>query len=216
MNIHTKVLLFAGSILLANPVSASADNARGQQLAAKGDGSGAPCATCHGAKGEGNAAAAFPVIAGLNESYLYRTLQAYHEGTRSNPVMMMNIDNFNDQDLRDLAAYFASLEPPQPSATSTNPEVLELGKKLALAGDWDQYIPPCSSCHGPNNQGVDENFPAIAGQHASYIKQQLQLWQQGQRKSDPVQLMESIAKRLTPEQIDAVAAYLASQPAAGK
>lgn len=216
MNIHSKVLLLVSSFLLANPVLANGDSARGQQLATKGDGSGAPCATCHGANGEGNGAAAFPVIAGLDEGYLFRTMQAYHEGTRSNPVMMMNIDNFKEQDLRDLAAYFASLKAPEPATATADPEILERGEKLALAGDWDQYIPPCSSCHGPSNQGVDENFPAIAGQHASYIKQQLQAWQQGQRKSDPVQLMESIAKRLSPEQIDAVAAYLASQPAASK
>ena len=102
---------------------------------------------------------------------------------------------------------------PAPAAVTASEEQLALGKKLALEGDWDNYLPPCSSCHGPNNQGVDGTFPGIAGQHASYLKQQLELWQQGQRTSDPVQLMEAIAKRLSPEQIEAVAAYLASQPA---
>lgn len=193
---------------------AAGDATRGQQLSTQGDGSGAPCFACHGQNGEGNAAGAFPLLAGLNEGYLFRTMQAYQQGTRINPAMSMNIDNFGEQDLRDLAAYFASLSAPAPAKSTASAEQLALGEKIAQQGDWDAYIPPCASCHGPNNQGVNENFPGIAGQHASYIKQQIQAWQQGQRTSDPVQLMEAIAKRLTNEQIDAVAAYLASQPAA--
>lgn len=210
-------LKLAGFMLVSLwAVSAHAQNgdaARGQQLSMQGDGSGAPCLACHGANGEGNAAGAFPRLAGLDEGYLFRTINAYHEGERTSPVMFMNIDNFNQQDMRDLAAYFASLTAPEPAKPSASAEQLELGEKLALQGDWDAYIPPCSTCHGPNNQGVDANFPGIAGQHASYIKQQLELWQQGKRTSDPVQLMEAVAKRLSPEQIEAVAAYLASQPA---
>lgn len=153
------------------------------------------------------------MLVGLNEGYLFRAMTAYQDGTRINPVMSMNVDNFAEQDLRDLAAYFAQLPVPQPAASSAPQELLNAGEKLATLGNWDAYIPPCSSCHGPNNLGVDENFPRIAGQHASYIEQQLKAWQQGQRSSDPVQLMEAIAKRLSDEQIKAVAAYLASQPA---
>lgn len=202
------------SAALSLPVLAAGNAERGQQLSMQGDGSGAPCMACHGMNGEGNAAGAFPVIAGQNEVYIFRSLQAYQSGTRVNPVMSMNVDNFKEQDLRDLAAHFARLPAPAPAPTTASAEQLALGKRLAEIGQWDDYLPPCASCHGPANKGVDENFPGIAGQHASYIKQQLQAWQQGQRKSDPVQLMENIAKRLSNEQIDVVAAYLASQPAA--
>lgn len=208
-----KTLMIAVCSLFIPSVFAASDAQRGQQLAMQGDGSGAPCLACHGANGEGNAAGAFPMLAGLNEGYLFRTMKAYQDGTRVNPVMSMNIDNFEEQDLRDLAAYFSSLSAPQPTASSAPTELVNAGEKLATLGNWDAYIPPCSSCHGPNNQGVNEVFPRIAGQHASYIEQQLKAWQQGQRTSDPVQLMEAIAKRLSDEQIKAVAAYLASQPA---
>lgn len=213
MKINVWVLVLVCTAFIQAPLYAKGDPAKGKILAAQGDGSGAPCATCHGAQGEGMAAATFPRIAGLNADYALQQMLAFQQGKRVNPVMTINVDNFNQQQLADLAAYFATL-PVTPATTPTAPpEQLALGKKLALEGDWDNYLPPCSSCHGPNNQGVDGNFPGIAGQHASYIKQQLELWQQGQRKSDPVQLMEVIAKRLKPEQIDAVAAYLASQPA---
>ncbi|MGI0153709.1 c-type cytochrome [Pseudidiomarina sp. WS423] len=210
-------VLFAAWVcagLMQAPAYAKGDAANGQALATQGDGSGAPCAACHGANGEGMAAGTFPRIAGLDADYALRQMVAFQQGKRVNPAMTMNIDNFNQQQLADLAAYFATLPVAAPAAATASQAQLELGEKLALQGNWDNYLPPCASCHGPNNQGVDGNFPGIAGQHASYLKQQLQAWQQGQRQSDPVQLMEAIAKRLSPEQIDAVAAYLASQPAA--
>src|SRR5690554_6037030 len=102
MKLSIKSLLLLTSTLICAPSLAAADAARGQQLSMQGDGSGAPCLACHGANGEGNAAGAFPVIAGLNEGYLLQTMQAYNSGMRINPVMSMNIDNFNEQDLRDL------------------------------------------------------------------------------------------------------------------
>jgi len=182
---------------------------RGAQLATQGDGSGAPCLACHGADGAGMDAAGYPRLAGLDAGYLLKQMRDYNAGTRVSPVMQPNIDNFNDQQLQDLAAYYASLPVP---ATSGNPpaseEQLALGRKLAEEGDWDNYIPPCSSCHGPGNRGVGADFPALAGQHPNYIRSQLQAWQSNQRNNDPNLLMTAIAERLTAEQIDAVAAYL--------
>lgn len=125
--------------------------------------------------------------------------------------MQPNIDNFDEQQLRDLAAYYASLPAPASAAPANVSDAqLALGRKLATEGDWDTYIPPCSSCHGPGNRGVGHSFPALAGQHPSYIRAQLQAWQNNQRNNDPNQLMTAIAERLTAQQIDAVAAYLGS------
>jgi len=90
---------------------------------------------------------------------------------------------------------------------------MALGEKLALRGDWSKHVPPCESCHGPGNAGVGVSFPGIAGQHPNYIRQQLKAWQEGTRHNDPVQLMTAVAERLTDEEIEAVAAYLATQPA---
>lgn len=195
-------------------VSAAGDPEAGKLLSMQGDGSGAPCMACHGSNGEGQAAGAFPYIAGMNEKYLYRQMKAYQTGDRIGPVMAMNVDNFDDQQLQDIAAYYASLDRPTATASGVSNDLIKRGERLATVGDWDEYIPPCTSCHGPDNRGVDENLPGIAGQHASYAAQQLNAWKEGNRKTDKLQLMEVVAKRLNDEQIEAVSAYLASQPAA--
>ncbi|MGF2733633.1 c-type cytochrome [Marinobacter sp. DUT-1] len=208
------ILTGAMTALASGAYAAGGDPERGAQLAAQGDGSGAPCLACHGADGSGNNAGGFPRLAGLDATYLTSQMLAYNNGGRISPVMQPNVDNFDEQQIRDLAAYYASMPVPETTTpASVSDEVLALGEKLANQGDWDNYIPPCSSCHGPGNRGVGETFPAIAGQHPSYIRSQLNAWKNNQRNNDPNQLMTAVAERLTEEQIDAVAAYLGSQSA---
>ena len=171
----------------------------------------------HGADGSGNNAGGFPRLAGLDAAYLTRQMLAYNSGERVSPVMQPNIDNFDEQQIRDLAAYYAAMPIPETTTpANVSDEVLALGEKLANQGDWDNYIPPCSSCHGPGNRGVGDTFPAIAGQHPNYIRSQLNAWKSNQRNNDPNQLMTAVAERLTEEQINAVAAYLGSQSATAK
>ncbi|TNE71429.1 MAG: cytochrome c4 [Gammaproteobacteria bacterium] len=206
-------LLIAGcTALLLTPTSQAQGNPeQGASLVTQGDGSGAPCMACHGPDGGGNAAAGFPRLAGLDADYLAKQMQDYNAGRRVNAVMQPNVDNFSDQQLRDIAAYYSELPIPMPSSSSNaGDKALAMGQKLAESGDWDNNIPPCSTCHGPGNRGVGNAFPALAGQHPSYIKQQLEAWRSGQRTNDPNQLMTAVAERLSPEQIDAVAAYLGS------
>ncbi len=212
-------LILAGAMtaVASGAYAAGGDPERGAQLAAQGDGSGAPCLACHGADGSGNNAAGFPRLAGLDANYLARQMLDYNTGDRVSPVMQPNIDNFDEQQIRDLAAYYAAMPVPATTApANVSDEVLALGEKLANQGDWDNYIPPCSSCHGPGNRGVGETFPAIAGQHPNYIRSQLNAWKSNQRNNDPNQLMTAVAERLTEEQINAVAAYLGSQSATTK
>ncbi|GAA0842369.1 c-type cytochrome [Marinobacter szutsaonensis] len=215
MKILSKLILTGAITALASGAYAAGGNPeRGGQLAAQGDGSGAPCLACHGADGSGNNAGGFPRLAGLDATYLTSQMLAYNNGGRISPVMQPNIDNFDEQQIRDLAAYYAAMPIPETTTpANVSDEVLALGEKLANQGDWDNYIPPCSSCHGPGNRGVGETFPAIAGQHPNYIRSQLNAWKNNQRNNDPNQLMTAVAERLTEEQIDAVAAYLGSQSA---
>ncbi|WP_417566443.1 c-type cytochrome [Marinobacter sp.] len=211
----SKLILAWALISLATGVTAAdGDPERGEQLAAQGDGSGAPCLACHGADGSGNNAAGFPRLAGLDSAYLAKQMLDYNAGARVSPIMQPNINNFDEQQIRDLAAYYATMSVPQATAPApVNEDVLAQGEKLANQGDWDNYIPPCSSCHGPGNRGVGESFPAIAGQHPNYIRSQIDAWRNNLRNNDPNQLMTAVAERLTGEQIDAVAAYLGSQSA---
>lgn len=216
MNSFLHVTLAAVFAMAATSASAaeSGNPDRGATLATQGDGSGAPCTACHGADGAGNNAGGFPRLAGLDADYLFKQMVDMNAGKRTSPVMQPNIDNFDEQQLRDLAAYYAGMPVPKTStATSVDASVMAMGSKLVNEGDWDNYVPPCSTCHGPGNHGVGHVFPAIAGQHPNYIRSQLQAWQNNQRNNDPNQLMTAIAERLSQEQIDAVAAYLGSQNA---
>src|SRR5699024_3678827 len=102
---------------------------------------------------------------------------------------------------------------PEASKTDASAKLLAKGRHLALDGDWPSGIPSCVSCHAPGGQGVGgPYFPALAGQHASYIVNQIKAFKSGQRTSDPINLMTSVAKALTEEQTKAVAAYFASLP----
>ena len=145
----TKLALAGLLAMASSALAAGGDPQRGAQLAMQGDGSGAPCLACHGADGAGNDAAGFPRLAGLDADYLAKQMLDYNAGKRVSPIMQPNIDNFDEQQLRDLAAYYASLPAPASAAPANVSDAqLALGRKLATEGDWDTYIPPCSSCHG--------------------------------------------------------------------
>lgn len=148
------ILTGAMTVVASGAYAAEGDPERGAQLAAQGDGSGAPCLACHGADGSGNNAGGFPRLAGLDATYLTSQMLAYNNGGRVSPVMQPNIDNFDEQQIRDLAAYYAAMPIPETTTpANVSDDALALGEKLANEGDWDNYIPPCSSCHGPGNRG---------------------------------------------------------------
>lgn len=208
----TKGLLFLLPLLGLHAPAALAmgDAAAGRTIAMQGNGKGAvACVSCHGAAGEGNAAAGFPRLAGLNAEYLVKQLQDYKAGTRQNPVMQPFGAALTSQEMLDVAAYYAGLEP---TGSQGPADDNALGEKLALRGDWGNDIPACVSCHGPGGRGIDPYFPAIAGQHAGYIRSQIQAWKSGTRKNDANDLMRVVAERMTDEQIEAVSRYFAGQP----
>jgi cytochrome c553 len=217
MTTRIRSLIVGAALLTAGLAHGAGDVERGRSIAMQGDGQGgAPCLACHGLDGAGNAGAAFPRLAGLDAGYLRKQLLDYRDGRRSNAVMAPNVARMSDQQIEDVSAYYASLEVPPPAATGATAEQLALGETLVERGDWDNYVVPCKTCHGPGSQGVGETFPALAGQHASYLSQQLQAWKAGTRRNDSNDLMLAIAARLSDEQIAAVSAYLAQQPMGGE
>lgn len=198
-------LLLCG--LVSQAALAEGDAPAGQQIALQGNGKGATaCVGCHGANGEGDAAGGFPRLAGLNGQYLVKQLQDYKQGTRQNPIMQPIATVLEDQELLDVAAYYAGMTP---AGGTPDTQGGQAGEVLALRGDWDQDIPACISCHGPGGRGVDPHFPALAGQHAGYLKAQLQAWRADTRNNDANDLMGVVAKRMSEAQIDAVVAYFA-------
>ncbi len=183
----------------------------GEKIVKQGNGKGAvACSTCHGPDGGGNAAAGYPRLSSLSAGYIASQLQAFRSGSRNNPVMKPIASALSDQEVQAVAKYFATQTAKLVPEKAKDVQSLQQGQQLATRGDWGHTIPACESCHGPDGDGVGQVFPALAGQHASYIKAQIEAWQNGQRKDDPNQLMQTVAKRLKPEQTAAVAAYFAS------
>ena len=188
----------------------------GAAIAAHGTASGVPaCSSCHGARGEGNDAAGYPRLAGASPTYLKAQLTAFAEGTRHNPVMQPFAKALTQAEQDAVAAYYAKLVAPQAKARPADNAAVEpsqAGAWLALRGRWRDELPACSQCHGADGSGVGEHFPALAGQPARYIAEQLQAWQQGLRPPGPLGLMPHVASKLSSGDIAAVAAYYAGLP----
>jgi len=170
----------------------------------------AACASCHGAQGEGMAG--FPPLAGQGADYLRSQLEAFADGSRGSPVMAPIAKGLKPQDRADVAAYFASL-PSGIAAAPASPDPKDAGAWLALRGRMADGIPACASCHGPNGGGVGGHFPAIAKLDASYMQAQVDGWKSGSRGPGPLGLMAAVAKRLSAQDIEAVARHYAATAA---
>ncbi|UGB38804.1 c-type cytochrome [Frateuria soli] len=183
-----------------------------QALVTRGNGHGAPpCQSCHGANGEGQAAAGFPRLAGLDAAYLARQLADYANGTRANAIMQPIARALSADERQAVAAYYSELPVPAIAPSPQKP-ANGLGAMLATRGRWSQQVPACEQCHGPGGVGVGSHFPPLAGQPAAYIEAQLQAWQQGKRRNDPLQLMQHLSGKLDAQDIAAVAQWFAAQP----
>jgi len=178
------------------------------------------CARCHGSDGAANGHV--PRLAGQKQAYLEHALRSYASGERSSGIIQPVAVELSEQEIRDLAAFFAeqrdvplSDEPLSGKLLEGNRELLALGERIAMRGVPDGDVPACAGCHGVNGlaEGKDARFPAIAGQSRYYLEQQLRLWRYGAHAAGPVgQLMTAAARKLTDEHIDALALYYAASP----
>jgi cytochrome c553 len=89
--------------------------------------------------------------------------------------------------------------------------VLERGRTLALTGDPERRIPACATCHGKALTGVEPNTPGLLGLPRDYLNAQLGAWRTGQRRAVAPDCMAEIARRLAPEDLGAVTAWLAAE-----
>lgn len=188
----------------------------GQQIATSGAPNGvAACASCHGARGEGNPGSGFPRIAGQGDGYLARQLIGYASGNRVNPIMAPIAKAMNPQQIDAVSRYYATLEAPspQPPAAKASDNALTRGRTLANVGDERIGVQGCANCHGPGGIGEPPNYPYLASQYSGYLTITLGDWKTATRKTDPSQVMNIIARRLSDADIMAVSAYYAAQPA---
>jgi len=184
----------------------------GKTIATQGTAKGvAACISCHGAKGEGNAAAGFPRLAGINAAYLSEQLSAFANGERKSTIMQPFAKLLSSNGRNAVALYFSSLPPPAgiKAGDSTAITPSNTGAWIATRGRWDQGLPACAQCHGPGGIGVGTAFPPLAGQPAAYIESQLHGWKQGARPPGPMALMPVVVSKLSDTDISAVAAYYA-------
>lgn len=172
------------------------------------------CTACHGKEGRAAADGYHPRIAGKPALYLYHQLVNFREGRRRYGPMVYLVDHLNDDYLREIAGHFAALDLPYPSpAPVTEPAAtLQQGERLALHGDAARKLPACTACHGKALTGVAPAIPGLLGLPRDYLKGQIGAWTNGQRRAHTPDCMADIARRLTPEDVSAVAAWLASRP----
>ena len=172
-----------------------------QFAAAEGDAQagkhiGYSCLGCHGIEGYRNAYPSFrvPKLGGQMAGYLEIALRGYRDGTRPHPTMQAQASSMTDQEIADVAAYFASLANDTVAAGGT-------------AGASFEKAAACAACHGANGISVSATWPTLAGQHEDYLEYALNQYRNGKR-TDPV--MTAQAGLIAEEDVALLARYFAS------
>jgi cytochrome c553 len=163
------------------------------------------CQACHGANGN-SSNPEWPSLAGIGADYIAEQLKNFKDGKRTNPVMLSIVAGLSPDDMADLGAFFDSLKN---TGLEADPSYWQAGEKLYRGGDAARAIPACMACHGPVGAGNEPaKFPALRGQQSVYVTKQLNDYASGARTTGPNGIMETIAKRLSPEDIRNVASYI--------
>lgn len=191
--------LFAAPALAAEskPAAAKPDLAKGQATAAT-------CMACHTADGT-RGAPANPILQGQFPEYLSKQLHEFKSGKRKNAIMQGMAAALSEDDIRNVAAFYASKEA-KPGAAK-NKETVLLGEKIWRGGIADRKIPACAGCHGPTGAGIPAQYPMLSGQHADYTEAQLNAFRSGLRANN-IQ-MTGVAAKMNDAEIKAVSDYVA-------
>jgi len=174
------------------------DLTKGQAISAQ------VCGACHTADGS-RGSPANPILAGQHAEYLLKQLQEFKSGKRKNAIMNGMGNTLSDDDMRNVAAFYAgrSAKP----GFAKNKDSVKLGEKIYRAGIADKAVPACAGCHSPNGAGIPAQFPRVGGQHADYAEAQLVAFRSGARANNAP--MAAIAAKLSDAEIKAVADYVA-------
>lgn len=194
-----KFLIWAALVSFASCACAEGNADTGKELAIT-------CLACHGETGN-SLVPDFPNVAGQHEKYLLKQLREIRDGDRPSPTMVGLLDNMSDQDLADIAAFYAA----QPgNFGAARAELVELGENIYRGGIPRKNVAACIACHAPDGSGNGPAaFPSLAGQWPEYTVSQLRAFQSGERINDgDAGMMRDIARDMNPQEMEAVASYI--------
>lgn len=199
--IPSALFLCCGSVLAAPPVTGDAK--KGEAIVKE------RCISCHGTDGNGATPPNpdYPKLAAKQPEYLLKQLKDFKSGKRRNDIMAGMAAALSPDEMADLAVYFGA-QKIRPDPVS-KPQLIESGKKFYTDGNPDQGVPACAGCHLPDGGG-SSTYPHLAGQGASYVYQQLKRFASGERDNDRGLVMQSLAMRMTEEEMLAVSEYISS------
>jgi cytochrome c553 len=193
-------LLFSSLAATASAADAPAakpDLAKGQAKATE------VCIACHAADGS-RGSAANPILQSQHPEYLVKQLTEFKEGKRDNPIMKGFASALTEQDMKNVAAFYATKQ--AKAGFAKNKELVSLGERIFRGGLPDRDIPACAGCHSPNGAGIPAQYPRLAGQHAEYTDAQLKAFRVSIRKNSPQ--MIDVALKMSDKEIAAVADYI--------
>jgi cytochrome c553 len=174
-----------------------------------------PCTACHGQADRMGRDGYYPRIAGKPEGYLFNQLRDFRDGRRYYRPMTLLLANVSDEYLREMAAYFSGIEQsyPPPERVISSPAEIRQAQKLIQQGDATRDIPACIECHGKQLMGTAPFIPGLLGLPRVYIAAQFGAWKNGGlMRGQERNCMSDIARQLTVEETNVVAAWLAAQP----
>jgi cbb3-type cytochrome c oxidase subunit III len=193
------MVLMSGAAIAAEPqAAAKPDLTKGQAISSQ------VCAACHTADGS-RGSPANPIIAGQHADYLAKQLHEFKSGKRKNAVMSGMAAPLSDDDIRNVAAFYASKG--SKPGFAKNKELITLGEKIYRGGIADKQVPACAGCHSPNGAGIPAQYPRLGGQHSDYTEAQLTAFRAGGRPNSPQML--AIAAKMSDREIKAVSDYIA-------
>ncbi|MBI3348778.1 MAG: cytochrome c4 [Burkholderiales bacterium] len=200
------VATFLSSLLLVTLAQANEPAAAPAKpdLAKGGTISSQVCSACHTADGS-RGSPANPILAGQHAEYLVKQLTEFKAGKRKNAIMSGMAAPLSEEDMRNVAAFYASKTVKPGFAKSK--DTVALGEKIYRGGIAERNVPACAACHGPTGAGIPAQYPRIGGQHGDYVEAQMNAFRAGQRANSAQ--MVGVAAKMNDKEIKAVSDYVA-------
>jgi len=200
------------NLILAGLIAVSGLTMAGSTLAGDavaGKAKSAACGGCHGFDGN-SSIAMYPKLAGQNEVYITKQVKDFKaDSTRKNEIMKGMVASLSDEDAADIGAYFQAQS--LSAAATFDESKIAAGRELYKGGNMQTGLPACQACHGPKGSGTAGiGYPQLGGQYVDYTLAQLKAFKNGSRTNDDKELMRSIVKNMSEEDMVAVANYIAS------